>query len=430
MTAPLFALVDVNSAYANMERLFDPSLIGVPLCCLSSNDGNVVARSEEAKKLGIKMSEPYFKIKHLEKSHGLVVRSSNFQLYGDLSARFSSILSEYSPETEIYSIDENFLRVESLAQLWPSFTDMGRHIKNRIRRDLSLPVCVGFGPSLTLSKFANFLAKKNPQFNGVCNLMEMTKAERAEWFSNYDVSEVWGCGRRISARLNDMGIHSVQDLRRTPPKFMRAHFGVVMERTVLELRGTACLELQEIPPAKKEICSSRSFGQHIFTYGELAESITTHVTRACEKLRSQGSTCAAIQVFIHTNRFRTDEPQYGAGIVVQMADPSSDTRTLTSAALSGLKAIYREGFGFKKSGILLLGLADASTTQHSLFDTRDSVESLQIMSTLDALNDRFGRGTLRLASQGLTNPVWSPRAEQRSPCYTTRWTDVPVVHAN
>ena len=426
---PLFALCDVNSMYCSCERAFDPKLIGKPVIVLSNNDGNAVARTEEAKALGIKMGEPFFKIRHLVKEQGLVALSSNYVLYGDMSARFSAILSEYSPSVEIYSIDENFLRVDGMEALWPSFTAMGQTIRQRIRQDIALPVCVGYGPSKTLAKFANFLAKKNKQFDGVCNLMDMTRDERVAWFERTDVSEVWGCGHRIAARLRDMGIHTVQDLRRTAPKYIRTHFGVVMERTVQELRGVSCLVMEEVAPAKKEICCSRSFGQMVTTIDDLAGAITTHVTRAAEKLRGQGSTASVVQAFVQTNRFRTDDPQYAAAVGVPLIEPSSDTRILTAAALLALRHIYRPGFQYKKAGIMLMGLQDASIRQLTLFDIADLDNTLQVMSALDAVNLRFGRGTLRLASEGMRDRGWVTKAGNCTPAYTTRWSDVPVVLA-
>ena len=426
---PLFALCDVNSMYCSCERAFDPKLIGKPVIVLSNNDGNAVARTDEAKALGIKMGEPFFKIRHLVKEQGLVALSSNYVLYGDMSARFSAILSEYSPSVEIYSIDENFLRVDGMEAIWPSFTDMGQEIRQRIRQDIALPVCVGYGPSKTLAKFANFLAKKNKQFEGVCNLMEMTRDERITWFDRTDVSEVWGCGHRITARLRDMGINSVQELRRTSPKHIRTHFGVVMERTVQELRGVSCLTMEEVAPAKKEICCSRSFGSLVTTLDELSESVTTHIARAAEKLRLQNSMASVVQTFIQTNRFRTDDPQYSAAVSVPLIEPSNDTRILTAAALVALRHIYKPGFQYKKSGIMLMGLQDQAIKQLTLFDAIDPENTLQVMGALDSVNHRFGRGTLRLASEGISNRGWVTKADNRTPAYTTRWSDVPVVRA-
>lgn len=345
-----------------------------------------------------------------------------------MSARFSSILSEYSPSVEIYSVDENFLRVDGMEGIWPSLTDMGQTIKTRIRQDITLPTCVGFGPSKTLAKFANFLAKKNKQFDGVCNLMEMTRAERVDWFERTDVSEVWGCGNRITAKLRDMGINTVQELRRTSPKYIRTHFGVVMERTVQELRGVSCLKMEEVAPAKKEICCSRSFGSMVTTLEDMTESVTKHITHAAEKLRRQKSTASVVQTFIQTNRFRTDDPQYSAAVGVPLPEPTNDTRILLAAALIALRHIFKAGFQYKKSGVMLMGLQNEEIKQFSLFGPEPE-NSLEMMSTLDSVNKRFGRGTLRLASQGVRPSGWAVKANNLTPAYTTRWSDVPIVRA-
>jgi len=263
----------------------------------------------------------------------------------------------------------------------------------------------------------------------VCNLMEMTREERIDWFDRTDVSEVWGCGHRITTRLRDMGINTVQDLRRTSPKYIRSHFGVVMERTVHELRGVSCLDMEEVAPAKKEICCSRSFGTMATTLSEMTQSVTKHVTHAAEKLRRQRSMCSVVQTFIQTNRFRTDDPQYNAAVSIPLIEPSNDTRILTAAALIALRHIYKPGFQYKKAGIMLMGLQDESAKQLTLFDTVEPENTLQVMGALDLVNQRFGRGTLRLASQGVASADWITRADSRTPAYTTRWSDVPVVSA-
>lgn len=426
---PIYALVDANAMYVSCERIFDPKLARVPCVVLSSNDGNCVARSDEAKALSIKMGQPFFQVKHLIEEHGLVALSSNFALYGDISQRFMTILSGYTPQMEVYSIDESWLRLDGLESLWPSFTEMGQHIRERVRMWINLPVCVGIGPTKTLSKYGNFLAKKNPQFNGVCDLMAMSRAERNEWFWKTDVSEVWGVGSRIAARLYDMDINNIYELRTTCQKQIRATFGVVMERTVMELRGISCLDLEEVAPNKKSIVSSKSFGQSVETYDELVQAVTAYVARASEKLRRQNSVCSVIHTFVETNRFRLDEKQYSAGVGVPLVAPTSDARTLTAAALLGLQAVYREGYLFKKAGVMLLGISDAGVVQGSLFDDQVVKCSDEIMGALDGLNQRFGRGTLRLASQGMASR-WTARADRRTPAYTTRWTDLPVARAN
>ena len=261
--APQFALVDVNNFYVSCERVFQPKLQNVPMVVLSNNDGCAVARSNEVKALGVKMGTPWFKMKDLARQHGILAFSSNYTLYGDMSNRVVSILRDFSPDIEVYSIDESFLRVERVAHLYGGLSPMGQQIRERISQWTGLPVCVGFGPSKTLAKLANHMAKKNPEFDGVCDLHAMSRLERRQWMSQIEVGEVWGVGRRINTRLAAMGIQTILELRNASPKAIRAQFGVVMERTCEELRGVSCLELEEIAPPKQQIMSSRSFGKPV-----------------------------------------------------------------------------------------------------------------------------------------------------------------------
>ena len=249
----MYALVDCNNYYCNCERVFNPRLEGRPLVVLSNNDGCAVARSQEAKDLGVKMGTPWFQLQDLVRRHRLVGLSSNYTLYGDMSARVVQVLSQFTPDYEVYSIDESFLRVERMQLLWPSFTAMGQAIRTRVRQWTGIPVCVGLGPTRTLAKLSNHIAKKNPRFGGVFDMTAYPPAELDALLSSIDVGEVWGVGRRIAEKLQAMGIHTVQDLRRSSPKMIRAHFSVVMERTVNELQGIPCMDLEEVAPPKKQI---------------------------------------------------------------------------------------------------------------------------------------------------------------------------------
>ena len=291
---PLFALVDVNNFYVSCERAFNPRLQNIPVVVLSNNDGCAVARSNEVKALGVKMGAPWFQLKDLASQHGIVALSSNYTLYGDMSNRVVSVLREFSPDIEVYSIDESFLRVESLVHLHGSTTAMGQKMRQRIRRWTGLPVCAGFGETKTLAKFANHLAKKNPVFDGVCDLSSMTDAERKGWMAKIEVGEVWGVGRRIAARLQTMGVRTVLDLATMDLKVLRIQFGVVMERTASELRGVSCLELEELADPKQQIMASRSFGSIVYEMAEISEAVSWHIDRAAEKLRSQGSVAGAV----------------------------------------------------------------------------------------------------------------------------------------
>lgn len=426
----LIALVDVNNMYVSCERAFNPRLQDRPVVVLSNNDGCAVARSNEVKALGVKMGTPWFQMQDLVRKHGIVGLSSNYTLYGDMSNRIMAILRTYSPNVEVYSIDESFLNLTGMKNIWESPTAMGQDIRSRILRWTSLPVCVGIGSSKTLAKLGNFIAKKLPLFNGVCDFSTMSQA-RMDWlFERIEVGEVWGVGRRISAKLNNMGIHTVQDLKHASPRDIRSHFGVVMERTCQELRGISCLALEEISPPRKEIVSSKSFGTMVTTLPELCEAVTTYIARAAEKLRSQNSVCGAINVFVQTNPFREEDPQYNNGLTIPLFAPTDDNRILAHTALRGLEAIYREGFQYKKAGVMLLDLSPNTIVQHSFFDDHETkLKSKKIMEALDSLNNRYGRDTVRLGSAG-TTAAWSMKAGNKTPCYTTRWDELPVARAN
>lgn len=429
--AQQFALVDANNFYVSSERVFQPSLRDRPVVVLSNNDGCVVARSNEVKALGVKMSQPWFQMQDLVRQHGIVGLSSNYTLYACMSNRIMTILRTYSPNVEIYSVDEAFVSLNGMGGLWESPAAMGQHMRAKILQWTGLPVCVGTGaPTKTLAKMANHIAKRFPLFDGVCDLSSMSVARMRWLFVRIDVEEVWGVGRRIGDKLRALGINTVQDLKEAEPRDMRARFGVVVERTVLELRGLSCLDLEEVAPPRKEIVSSKSFGSMVHTYDELAEAVTAYVTRAAEKLRGQGSVCGAVNVFIQTNRFRSDDLQYGNSRTVPIIVPTDDTRVLAGAALHGLERIFLEGFRYKKAGVQLMDISPKGTLQGVLFDeARPSESGDKVMAALDALNQRFGRDAVKLASAGLA-PRWAMRSENKTPCYTTRWDELPVARAN
>ena len=427
--AQLFALVDVNNCYVSCERAMNPRLRDVPVVVLSNNDSCAVARSNEVKALGVKMGEPWHKLQDLARKHGIVALSSNYTLYADFSNRIMTILRTYSPHVEVYSIDEAFLSLNGMGGLWDTPTAMGQDIRAKILQWTSLPVCVGVGASKTQAKLANHIAKKFPLFDSVCDLSTMSAARMLWLFSRIDVGEVWGVGRRIGDKLRAMGINSVQDLKEASPRDMRAKFGVVMERTCAEIRGISCLALEEVAPARKEIVSSKSFGAMVGSIDELGQAVTTYVTRASEKLRSQDSLCGAVHVFIHTNPFRTADLQYSNGVTVPLIVPTDDSRVLAGAALHGLERIFLEGFRYKKAGVMLMDLSPKSMLQGVLFDeARPREPAVKVMAALDALNQRFGRDSVTLASAGLA-PRWAMRSDNKTPCYTTRWDELPKANA-
>lgn len=426
----LFALVDCNNFYCSCERALNPKLQSVPMVVLSNNDGCAVARSNEVKALGVKMGTPWFQMKDLAMEHGIVAMSSNYTLYGDMSNRVVSILREYSPHIEVYSIDESFVSLNGMQTIWRSPTEMGQHMRQRIFQWTNLPVCVGIGASKTLAKLANHIAKKKSYFNGVCDLNALSESEIYSLFEAINVSEVWGVGRQISKKLEDMNICTVQALKNASVTLIRSHFGVVMERTVNELNGMSCLELEELPASKKQIVSSKSFGQLVLTIDELNQAIATYMTRAAEKLRHQQSVAGAIQVHVRTNPFRTQDKQYSNGIVIPLPEPTDDTRILIEAALFGLKQIYRPGFWYKKVGVMLLNLSDANTGQGSLFSVYgdDQMRSTSLMKTIDTLNEKMGTNTLVSAASGIQKN-WAMRSENKSPRYTTCWHELPIAFA-
>ena len=426
----LFALVDVNNFYVSCERVFQPKLEQVPMVVLSNNDGCAVARSAEVKALGVKMGTPWFQIQDLAKEHGITAYSSNYTLYGDMSNRVVQVLRGFTPNLEIYSIDESFLQIDTVLKQHRDTLELGQNIKQAVKETTGLPVCVGIGTSKTLAKFANHLAKKHPQFSGVCDVNAMNKQELYQWMSETEVDEVWGIGRRIAKKLKVQNIQSVFDLLQTSPQAMRQQFGVVMERLCYELRGVSCLKLEEVAPAKQQIIASRSFGKLVTSQTELAQSVATHAARAAEKLRSQDSVTGALTVFIQTNPFKQNEPQHHQSITIPLADATDNTLTLTNAALAGLRQIYQPHFRYKKAGVILNLISDKPTIQQSLFeDVQSKGKSASLMKAVDAINTRFGNAVIRSAAAGTNNTkqAWQMRSNNRSPNYTTSWDELPIA---
>lgn len=425
---PVFALVDVNNFYVSCERAFNPKLEGVPMVVLSNNDGCAVARSAEAKLLGVKMGEPWHKLKDLAKQHGILAYSSNYTLYGDMSQRAVEVLSFYTPNLEVYSVDESFLQIESVLRLYPSATEMGQLIRQRMKQWLGLPVCVGIGPTKTLAKLANHMAKKKPQFQGVCDLHAIPRPERVRLMSEIDVGEVWGVGRRNTVRLNDMGIYTVLDLRNAKPAEIRKHFNVVMERTCQELRGVPCLELEDVAPDKQQIMSSKSFGQPVTEVSDLCEAISTYVERAAQKLRAQRSFASGLYVFLRTNPFDPRAAQYNSNHHVSFGVPTDDTRQISDLAVHVIKHLFKQGFVYKKAGVMLTGLTEKASYQHDFFaDTAEQDKSAKLMKALDEINHRFGRDSLICASSGFDRK-WAMKCGNRSPRYTTNWSEIPILN--
>jgi DNA polymerase V len=366
-------------------------------------------------------------MKDLAQQHGIQAYSSNYTLYGDMSGRVVEVLRKFTPNLEIYSIDESFLQIETVLKQYADPTSLGQIIKQDVKDTTGLPVCVGIGASKTLAKLANHLAKKNPQFAGVCDISSMPKAMLYQWMAETAVGEVWGIGGKTAKKLKELKINSVFDLVQISPQAMRQQFGVVIERICYELRGVSCLQLEEVAPAKQQIISSRSFGKPVASMEGLSESVATHAARGAEKLRSQKSVTGALTIFVQTNSHKPFEPQHHQSITVVLSDPSDNTLTLTSAALKGLRQIYKTGFKYKKAGVILNLLADKPTMQQSLFDDMEvKGKSASLMKAMDSINSRFGNAAIKTAASG-TKQDWKMRSGNKSPNYTTQWDELPVV---
>lgn len=428
----LFALVDCNNFYVACQQLFDPTLAHRPVVVLSNNDGCVVARSQEAKALGIPMGAPWHQLRDLAQREHVRALSSNYALYADLSNRVVEVLSAFTPHLEVYSIDECFLDLSHVAGISGcNLTDYGQQIRQRLAQWLGLPVCVGIATTKTLSKLANHCAKKDlAGQDGVCDFTSLSSQTLSELFGHIEVSEVWGVGPRISSRLKDLRIQTVRDLREADTELIRSRFSVVLERTVLELRGIACLELEEMVPARKQIMCSRSFGQAVYALNDLCEAVASYMARAAEKLRSQNSLAGVVHVYLLTNPFKPEEPQYQRAVMVPLPEPTADSRVLTGWALLVLKSIYRPGFAYKKAGVMLSELRPKNLQQGSLFTTAGvDAQSDSLMQTLDRINKKWGKGSIHLLSEGTRQKTWEMRREHLSPAYSTRWEDLPVARA-
>lgn len=420
---PVFALVDCNNFYASCEKLFRPDLKDTPVVVLSNNDGCVIARSREAKSLGIKMGVPVFQIKAEMQRHGILAFSSNYALYADLSSRVMRTLEEMAPRVEVYSIDEAFLDLTGIESAI-SLVEFGQQVRERIGNWIGITVCVGIAPTKTLAKLANHAAKKYPATQGVVDLTNPDRQRRL--LALVPVDDVWGVGRRLSKRLNALGITTALDLANASPRAIRDQFSVVLERTVRELNGESCIELEEIPPTKKQIVCSRSFGAKVTQFELLREAVCEYATRATEKLRKEQQQAKVMTVFIRTSPFKDNEPQYSNSASGELLTPSCDTRDFIELANHLLKRIWKDGFRYAKAGVMLSDFYDPGMFQPGLFDdvsTRSN--SQQLMSVLDTIN-QSGAGKVFFAGQG-TKKDWSMKREHLSPAYTTRWDQLPRV---
>lgn len=405
----MYGLVDCNNFYASCERVFNPSLNGKPVVVLSNNDGCVIARSNEAKALGIKMGIPAYQIKDLVSSHGVAVFSSNYTLYGDMSGRVMSMLAELSPEIEVYSIDEAFLNLHGIRDL----DIIGRKMVYRVTRGTGIPVSLGAAPTKTLAKIANKFAKKYPAYNQLCIIDSEEKRIKALQLT--EIGDVWGIGRRQAAKLQKEGIKTAYDFTRFSGSWVRKNMTVVGERTWKELQGISCIDMETAPPAKKQICTSRSFGKMLTDIETISEAIASHASTCAKKLRHQHSYATSLMVFIHTNNFREDLPQYWRNIVLHLPVPTNDTQEIVRYALSGLKSIFLNGYQYKKAGVIITEITEGA--QLGLFDHVDRDKQERLMQAIDKINGEHGNN-IKLAVQG-TGRGWKLKQEQLSGHYTT-----------
>ncbi|MCP1201075.1 Y-family DNA polymerase [Notoacmeibacter sp. MSK16QG-6] len=424
MAEPI-ALIDCNNFYVSCERVFDPRLAGVPVIVLSNNDGCAVARSDEAKALGIKMGAPAFQIRDVIRRHGVRVFSSNYTLYGDMSRRVVAVIQDFSPRYEVYSIDETFV---DLSGFGDRMVAHAASMSAAVRQRTGIPTCVGIGPTKTLAKLANFAAKKNPLFDGVCDLMDETIRDYV--LARIPIGEIWGVGPATEAKLIRQGVARASELRDLPLPLARKIGTVVLERLVAELQGIACLAIEEVEPQRKGMAVTRSAGTPMTSFDELAQAMTAHASRAAEKLRSHGLVAGTLTAFFHTNPHKPDRPQHSASRTTRLSPMSADTFDLVDTVLRCIAAAWKgersaNGYAYTKAGVILDDLVAARVAPQLLLPP-DRPRDARLMDALDAVNDRFGRKTLILASEGFQRP-WALRADHRSPRYTTRLSDLPVV---
>ena len=414
------ALIDCNSFYASCERIFDPKLLGKPIVVLSNNDGCIITRSEEAKALGIRMGEPYFKAKKIIEKNNVKVFSSNYSLYGDISQRVMEILLGFSPEVEIYSIDEAFLSFKGFKN--HELLTYCKHIRQTIKKWVGIPVSIGVGSTKTLSKIANHLAKKEADYEGICILKGDEKIEEA--LNRIEIGDVWGIGRRLSKFLRNYEVRTAKQFAFLDRRWIRKNMGVVGEKIQLELRGVSCLDLELLPSSKKSCCVSRSFSRPIEKIEELQESIANYGSRVAEKIREEGLIAQSMSIFVLTNHFNKKEKQYSSSIKLQLDYPTSDSKLIVKRAVEGIKRIYKEGYRYKKAGIILYELHSSSSVRGLLDYDKPRTDSL--MRSLDEINYRYGSATLRLAAEGIRRS-WHMRREKVSPCYTTSFDQLMIV---
>ncbi|EML4809088.1 DNA polymerase thumb domain-containing protein [Acinetobacter baumannii] len=424
----VFFLIDVNNMYVSCERVFDPSLNNKPVIVLSNNDGCAVARSNEAKSLNIKMGVPLFQIKDIVQQHNVIVLSSNYAMYAEMSRRFHTILASYvtAEEVEPYSIDECFVDFTAYEKNF-DLEKVGQQMRQQIWKWLGLPVCVGIGRSKTEAKIANHIAKKNPGFNSVCDLVNMDPCNKEYYFAQIDVSEVWGVGRKHSKKLQSMGINTVLDLACAEPREMQKRFSIVMARTIYELQGISCIEIEHTPPSKKQIVTSRSFGGRVTELTDLKEAISMYAQDACKRLRDEGLLCGCMITFVQSNPFDPNVPFYNKSITGSFSEPTDCAIDFVKAATRMLNDIYKEGIKYKKCGVVLTGLEPKSGHTYDLLTDFEMIEKKeQLMRALDNVHTKFGKKKIGVGPCFIPNRNWSMSRDKlsRNPF---RWGELLII---
>ncbi|MFW1862533.1 DUF4113 domain-containing protein [Acinetobacter baumannii] len=424
----VFFLIDVNNMYVSCERVFDPSLNDRPVIVLSNNDGCAVARSNESKALGIKMGVPLFQIKDIVQQHNVLVLSSNYAMYAEMSRRFHTILASYVTDEEVepYSIDECFVDFTAYEKNF-DLEKVGHDMRAKIWKWLGLPVCVGIGRSKTEAKIANHIAKKNPGFNSVCDLVSMDPCNKEYYFSLIDVSEVWGVGRKHSKKLQGMGINTVLDLACAEPREIQKKFSIVMARTIYELQGISCIEIEHTPPSKKQIVASRSFGGRVTELTDLKEAISMYAQDACKRLRDEGLLCGCMIAFVQSNPFDPNVPFYNKSITGSFSEPTDCAIDFVKAATRMLNEIYKEGIKYKKCGVVLTCLEPKSGHTYDLLTDFEMIEKKeQLMRALDNVHTKFGKKKIGVGPCFIPNRNWSMSRDKlsRNPF---KWDELPLI---
>ncbi|APJ20224.1 Y-family DNA polymerase [Acinetobacter baumannii] len=412
----VFFLIDVNNMYVSCERVFDPSLNDKPVIVLSNNDGCAVARSNESKALGIKMGVPLFQVKDIVQQHNVIVLSSNYAMYAEMSRRFHKILGSYVTEEEVepYSIDECFVDFTAYEKNF-DLEKVGQQMRQQIWKWLGLPVCVGIGRSKTEAKIANHIAKKNPGFNSVCDLVNMDPCNKEYYFAQIDVSEVWGVGRKHSKKLQSMGVNTVLDLACAEPREMQKKFSIVMARTIYELQGISCIEIEHTPSSKKQIVASRSFGGRVTELTDLKEAISMYAQDACKRLRDEGLLCGCMIAFVQSNPFDPNVPFYNKSITGSFSEPTDCAVDFVRAATRMLNEIYKEGIKYKKCGVVLTCLEPKSGHTYDLLTDFEMIEKKeQLMKTLDNVHTKFGKKKLGISTCYVPGRNWSMSRDKLS----------------